>query len=343
MIIHLDKNITPENFNKISEKVLQIGYKPSEVKTQFRRVLVCIGKADFDIREIGKMQGVTDIHRVTSQYKMVSRKWRVNDTVIDLGNDVKIKRGELSLMAGSCSVESIEQAQQTIDHLVKNNIKIMRTMVFKPRTSPYAFRGMGIDGLREISKMCKAVGIKIISEVMQVSQVEQMHDYVDIFQVGTRNTQNFNLLDALGKVDKAVLIKRGMSGTIEELLQSAEYVFSNGNEKIILCERGIRTFENSYRNTFDLNAIPILKEKTHLPVVADPSHSIGIRMHVPEMAYAAVMAGADGILVEVHEKPEKAFSDGQQTLSYKEAEIFYKNINEVQNLRVNLEPLSSGK
>lgn len=341
MLVHLHKNITTEQFERIVEKIKSIGYEPTEVKTQFRRVLVCNGKNDFDIRIIGKMEGVSDIHRVPLQYKLVSRKWRVNDTVIDLGDNIAIERGQVAVMAGPCAVESVEHAIRTIEHLEKNNIKIMRTMVFKPRSSPYSFRGLGIDGLREISSICKEKGIKIISEVMQVSQVDEMVDYVDIFQVGTRNTQNFNLLDALGKVDKPVLIKRGMSGTIEELLQSAEYVFSNGNEKIILCERGIRTFEKSYRNTFDLNAIPILKEKTHLPVVADPSHAVGIRMYVPTMAYSAIMAGADGILVEVHEKPEKAFSDGQQTLSYKEAENFYKNVADIQKLRNNLKPLVS--
>jgi 3-deoxy-7-phosphoheptulonate synthase len=202
----------------------------------------------------------------------------------------------------------------------------MRTMVFKPRSSPYSFRGVGIEGLKTVSELCKSRGLKIISEVMQVSQIREMHDYVDIFQVGARNTQNFNLLDALGEINKPVLIKRGISGTIEELLQSAEYIFSHGNEKIILCERGIRTFEKSYRNTFDLNAIPILKEKSHLPVVADPSHSIGIRMHVPRMAMAAVIAGADGVMIEVHRDPEKASSDGDQTLNYEEAESLYGNL-----------------
>ncbi len=282
------------------------------------------------------MPGVGDVHRVSSQYKLVSRQWKVNNTIIDLGNDVKIKRDELAILAGPCSIENIENAEKTIEHLVKNNIKIMRTMVFKPRSSPYSFRGIGIEGLKSVSALCKANGIKIISEVMQVSQIEEMADYVDIFQVGARNTQNFNLLDALGEVDKPVLLKRGISGTIEELLQSAEYIFSNGNEKIILCERGIRTFEDAYRNTFDLNAIPILKEKSHLPVVADPSHAIGIRMFVAQMALASVMAGADGILLEVHETPEKALSDAQQTLQFAEAEKLYESLRKTTELRTEI-------
>jgi 3-deoxy-7-phosphoheptulonate synthase len=335
MIIKLLENITDRIKTDIINVVLQIGYKPYEVKTQFAHYLVCTGKKEFDIRKIGMMEGVRDIHRVTLQYMLVSRQWKVENTSIDLGNNVFINRENLAILAGPCSVENVEHAENVIEHLVKNNIKIMRTMVFKPRSSPYSFRGLGIEGLRRVSELCKTKGIKIISEVMQVSQINEMIDYVDIFQVGARNTQNFNLLDALGEIDKPVLLKRGISGTIDELLQSAEYIFSNGNEKIILCERGIRTFEKAYRNTFDLNAIPILKEKSHLPVVADPSHAIGIRLHVPYMALAAVMAGADGILLEVHNKPEKAFSDGDQTLNFQEAENLYQNLRKAADLRTN--------
>jgi 3-deoxy-7-phosphoheptulonate synthase len=179
---------------------------------------------------------------------------------------------------------------------------------------------MGVDGLKMWHTLARKSGIKIISEVMQVSQIQAMYDYVDVFQVGARNTQNFNLLDELGKVDKPVMIKRGISGTIEELLYSAEYVFSAGNEKLMLCERGIRTYERASRNTLDVNAIPILKEKTHLPVIADPSHGIGIREFVEPIALAVVMAGADGVIYETHQKPEEAASDGQQTLNFEESE-----------------------
>ena len=211
----------------------------------------------------------------------------------------------------------------------------MRGGVYKPRSSPYSFRGLGIDGLKTWHQLAKEAGIKIITEVMQVSQIEPMYDYVDIYQVGARNTQNFNLLDELGKVDKPVMIKRGISGTIDELLYSAEYVFSGGNEKLILCERGIRTYETASRNTLDLNAIPILKEKTHLPVISDPSHGIGLRDHVLPMALASVMAGADGIMVEVHETPEKAYSDAQQTLDFVEASRLYEKATKTFDLRMN--------
>jgi 3-deoxy-7-phosphoheptulonate synthase len=257
----------------------------------------------------------------------------VGKSEVQIGNDLLIGNGHFQVMAGPCSIESEEQIESTVQHLLKNNVSIMRGGVYKPRSSPYSFRGLGQDGLKLFYKTCRANNIKIVTEVMQVSQIEPMHDYVDIFQVGARNSQNFNLLDELGKVDKPILLKRGISGTIDELLQAAEYIFSNGNERIMLCERGIRTYEGAYRNTMDLNAIAMLKEKTHLPVVADPSHGIGVRRFVPQIALASILAGADGLIVEVHENPEKAFSDGQQTLSYKEAEALYSNIRSTIALR----------
>ena len=209
----------------------------------------------------------------------------------------------------------------------------MRGGVYKPRSSPYSFRGLGMDGLKLWYSLAKENGIKIITEVMQVSQIEEMHDYVDVFQVGARNSQNFNLLDELGNIDKPVLIKRGMSGTIDELLQSAEYVFSKGNEKLMLCERGIRTYENAYRNTFDINAIPILKEKSHLPVIADPSHGIGLRKFVSPIALASLIAGADGVIVESHRCPQKAFSDGQQTLDFYQTKQLLEQIDQLKSFR----------
>jgi 3-deoxy-7-phosphoheptulonate synthase len=323
MIIQLKKNISPAQYESITTKLSKVGYQHNEVQTQYQRYLVAIGKKEFDIRGIGQLAGVQDIHRVSDNYKLVSKKWKVQDTCIDLGDGVKIGAGHFQIMAGPCSIESEAQVEKTVQHLVENGVKIMRGGVYKPRSSPYSFRGMGQEGLEMFYRLCRAEGIKIITEVMQESQIEEMYDYVDIFQVGARNAQNFNLLDALGAVDKAVMLKRGISGTIDELLYAAEYVFSNGNERILLCERGIRSFETAYRNTLDLNAIPILKEKSHLPVVVDPSHGIGIRKHVARMSLAGVIAGADAVIVEVHETPEKAASDGQQTLDFKEAEALY--------------------
>ncbi len=333
MIIQLAPTIQPDQLEAVQEALARIKYKSNRVTTQYSDYLVCVGKQDFDIRALGILPGVRDIHRVSDAYKLVSRKWRVEDTLIDLGDGQQIGTGHFGIMAGPCSIEHEEQVDKTIAHLVKQGVKIMRGGVYKPRSSPYSFRGLGMDGLKMWHEKAKEAGIKIITEVMMLEQIEPMYDFIDIFQVGARNAQNFNLLDALGEVDKPVLLKRGISGSLDELLQAAEYIFSNGNERIMLCERGIRTYEKAYRNTFDINAIAVLKEKTHLPVIADPSHGIGVRRFVPKIALAAVMAGADGLLLEVHETPETAFSDGQQTLSFQEAEKLYKGIREMMFLR----------
>ncbi|MEQ6166339.1 3-deoxy-7-phosphoheptulonate synthase [Ekhidna sp. MALMAid0563] len=331
MIIQLEKGVNGELLGAVEKELQSLKYKTTHVQTQYGSYLVGTGKKPFDIRKIGHLRGIKDIHVVSDDYKLVSAKWKVNPTVVDLGDAVKIGGGHFSLMAGPCSIEGEENIMDTIAFLKANNIKIMRGGVYKPRSSPYSFRGLGIDGLKLWYKLAKENGIKIISEVMQVSQIEAMHDYVDIFQVGARNTQNFNLLDELGKVDKPVLLKRGISGTIDELLQSAEYIFSGGNERLLLCERGIRTYEKASRNTFDINAIPILKEKSHLPVIADPSHGIGIRDHVGPIAMASTVAGADGVIFETHCRPEEAFSDGQQTLDYDEATKLIKKLRLLSN------------
>jgi 3-deoxy-7-phosphoheptulonate synthase len=332
MIIQLKEKTGKKAKENILSRVNAIGYKTTEVKTQQGNYLVCIGKKDFDIRLIGSLDGVADVHRVSDPYKLVSKKWKVGRSMVNLGDGVTVGNNGLSVMAGPCSIENEAQVNSIVKHLVENKIRIMRGGVFKPRSSPYAFRGLGMDGLRMFHRTCKKNGIKIITEVMQVSQIADMYDYVDVFQVGARNSQNFNLLDELGKVDKPVLIKRGMSGTIDELLQSAEYIFANGNEKLMLCERGIRTYESAYRNTFDINAIPLLKEKSHLPVIADPSHGIGVREFVPAIAIAAAAAGADGIIYEVHENPEEAASDGQQTLNYRESADLVRKLNALKTL-----------
>ncbi|MEQ8361319.1 MAG: 3-deoxy-7-phosphoheptulonate synthase [Cyclobacteriaceae bacterium] len=333
MIIQLKPSVSTEEKESIDKAITALGYKTTEVKTQIGEYVIGIGKKDYDIRQIGTLFGIADIHRVSDDYKLVSRKWKVKRTVIDLGDGVEIGNGSLSIMAGPCSIESEAQIEATLAHLIENKVSIMRGGVFKPRSSPYAFRGLGAEGLKLWTTMARAAGIKIISEVMQVSQIAEMYDCVDVFQVGARNTQNFNLLDELGQIDKPVMIKRGISGTLEELLSSAEYVFSGGNEKLILCERGIRTYERASRNTMDVNAIPILKEKTHLPVVADPSHGIGLRQYVEPIALASIMAGADGIIYETHQQPEKAFSDAQQTLDFSESQRLVERARKVFELR----------
>ena len=333
MIIQLDQDITAAQQKALADKLASFQFKATPVSTQFAEYLIGTGKVEFDIRGIGNLEGIKDIHRVSDAYKLVSRKWKVQDTVCEIGEDIKIGTGHFAMMAGPCSIESEEQIAATLAHLKKNGVKIMRGGVYKPRSSPYSFRGLGIDGLKLWHSMAKEAGIAIITEVMMTEQIEAMMDYVDIFQVGARNSQNFNLLDALGEVDKPVLLKRGISGTLDELLQSAEYIFSHGNEKIMLCERGIRTFETAYRNTMDINAIAMLKEKTHLPVIADPSHGIGVRQFVDKIALASIMAGADGVIFEVHSTPEKAFSDGQQTLNFGEADALISKMRKAFRLR----------
>ncbi len=335
MIIQLLDTITPDQQAQIAREIKAIGYKANEVQTQQGHYLIAIGKKPFDIRRIGALAGVRDVHRVTEDYKLVSRKWKVEATRIDLGDGVYIGEGDVALMAGPCSIEGEEQVRATLEHLQQQGIRIMRGGVYKPRSSPYSFRGLGIEGLKLWAELAREAGIKIITEVMQVSQIEAMMEYVDVFQVGARNTQNYNLLDALGEVDKPVLLKRGISGTIEELLHSAEYIFSGGNEKIMLCERGIRSYETAYRNTLDLNAIALLKEKSHLPVIADPSHGIGLREFVEPMTLAAVMAGADGIIYETHPVPEKAYSDAQQTVSFHQSAELVRKVRSLVDLQRN--------
>ena len=336
MIIQLDPRISSADRDALKQELSAIQYQTNEVKTQFGEYIIGVGKRPFDIRAIGTLPGIRDIHRVSDAYKLVSKKWRVDDTVIDLGDGVKLGTGHFGLLAGPCSIEGEAQIASTIAHLQAHDVRIMRGGVYKPRSSPYSFRGLGIDGLRLWHEHASAAGIKIITEVMMTEQIEAMYDYVDVFQVGARNAQNFNLLDALGKVDKPVLLKRSMSGTIDELLQSAEYIFSNGNERILLCERGIRTYETAYRNTSDVNAIAVLKAKSHLPVISDPSHGIGVRKFVDKIALASVMAGADGVIFEVHQCPEKAFSDGQQTLDYTQGGRLYGQLRRTYDFRESL-------
>jgi 3-deoxy-7-phosphoheptulonate synthase len=326
MIIQLQPNLRQDQQEALRQALTDLRIESYPVTTQAGSYLVCVAKSEFDIRHIGGLPGVRDIHRVSGPHKLVSSKWKVGRTSIRLENGAVIGDGHLAVMAGPCSIESERQMERVADSLVKEGVRIMRGGAFKPRTNPYSFRGLGIEGLKTFYEICRSRGIAIITEVMEASQIEPMLPYVDIFQIGARNSQNFNLLEALGEVDKAVLIKRGISGTIDELLYSAEYVFKKGNEKILLCERGIRSFETAYRNTLDLNAVPILQEKSHLPVIVDPSHGIGIRKHVIPMTLAGIAAGADGVIVEMDEVPEKAATDGAQTIDFREFEELMKKI-----------------
>lgn len=332
MIIQLKNSIQEKERQLLGNTLESMKIPAYPIQTQKGEYLVCTPKDNFDIRKIGHLKGILDVHRVSGNHKLVSRKWKVERTSIHFDKDTVIGPDSLTMIAGPCSIENEEQVQSTVEQLKKNNVGFMRGGVYKPRTSPYSFRGLGLDGLKMFYRICKENGIRIVTEVMETGQIEPMMPYVDIFQIGARNAQNFNLLEELGKIDKPVLLKRGISGSIDELLYSAEYIFKNGNEKLILCERGIRTFEKSYRNTLDLNAVPILKEKSHLPVFVDPSHGIGLRRHILPMTLASVAAGADGLLLEIHHTPEKAATDGQQTIDFMEFSNLVKNVLDVREI-----------
>lgn len=335
MIIELNKDIAQDLRDKILAHIKALNYAFTEVKTQTAHYVVGNNGVELEDADINGLEGVKKVYRNLSDYKLVSNSWKSTKTSISL-EGTSISTDQLSIIAGPCAIENEQQVDKLIQHLLENNIKIMRGFVFKPRTSPYSFQGLGLDGLKMLANKTKKHGVKIVSEVMEVNQIEQMYDFVDIFQVGARNSQNFSLLNALGKVDKPILLKRGLAATIDELLYAAEYIYMNGNEKIILCERGIRTFEKAYRNTFDLNAVPILKSKTHLPVLVDPSHGIGLSEYVPDMALAGIMAGADGVLLEIHENPSQALSDGQQSLDFKVASKLYTQLQKTYDFKKSL-------
>jgi 3-deoxy-7-phosphoheptulonate synthase len=277
-------------------------------------VLGAIGvHPEFDHRQIELLPGVAEVLRVTEPFKLASHAFKREGSIFDIGG-VKIGGPEVVVMAGPCAVESEEQIFK-IAKLVKDaGAKILRGGAFKPRSSPYSFQGLGEDGLKLLSAAANEFQLKVVTEVMDKSQIDLIEKYADILQVGARNMQNYTFLKDLGKASKPVMLKRGLAATIEEWLMSAEYILSGGNQQVILCERGIRTFETATRNTMDISAIPVIKKKSHLPIVADPSHGIGIRDKVIPMARAAVAAGADGIIVEVHQNPDHALSDGAQSL-----------------------------
>ena len=271
------------------------------------------GKDDFDTAVVEQMEGVKEVHRIISPYKLASRGFRPAGTVVKI-KGVEIGGSRVVVMAGPCSVESQDQIERSADIVADAGATVIRGGAFKPRSSPYSFQGMGEEGLRLLRNAADRRGLLVISEVMDSTQISLLAAYSDILQIGARNMQNFNLLREVSKLRKPVLLKRGIAATIEELLLSAEYILSGGNYEVILCERGIRTFETYTRNTMDISAIPVLHKLTHLPVVADPSHGTGRRDLVPPMARASMAAGADGLLMEVHHDPEHALSDGAQSL-----------------------------
>lgn len=316
MVIVMHEDATEEQIQRVIDRVVASGFDVHRSTGASHTVLGAVGvHRDFDHRDFELLEGVREVIRITQPFKLASRHFRPQGTLVNLGRGVTIGGDEVAVAAGPCSVESSEQIHAVSEAVAKAGAKILRAGAFKPRTSPYAFQGLGEKGLQMMRQAADKHGLFIVSEVMDPSQIPMMGNYVDIFQVGARNMQNYFLLRALGEVQKPVLLKRGMSATIEELLLSAEYILSGGNYNVILCERGIRTFENYLRNTLDIAAIPVIKKLSHLPILADPSHGTGRRDKVPPMARAAIAAGADGLLIEVHNDPDHALSDGAQSLT----------------------------
>jgi len=315
MIVAMQEQASEEQIQHVIERLIALGFEVHRSTGAVQTVLGAVGaRPEFDIRDIEVLAGVGEVHRISSPYKLVARSFRPEGTIVKFSNGVSIGDNEIAIMAGPCSVESRDQIFAVAESVSRSGARFLRGGAFKPRSSPYSFQGMGEDALKLMRQAGDKFGLLVISEVMEISQIPLMLPYIDIFQVGARNMQNFNLLRELGKERKPVLLKRGIAATIEELLLSAEYLMAGGNYEIILCERGIRTFETYTRNTMDISAIPIVKKLSHLPMLADPSHGTGRRDKVSPMGRAAIAAGADGLLVEVHNAPDQALSDGAQSL-----------------------------
>ena len=306
---------TEEQVQKVIERLIDMGFEVHRSTGARQTVLGAVGaRREFDVRDIEVLPGVGEVHRISSPYKLVAKTFRPEGTVVRFPNGVAIGADQVIIMAGPCSVESREQLFAVAETVSRSGAKFLRGGAFKPRTSPYSFQGLGEEALKLLREAADKFGMLVVTEVMEISQIPLMLPYVDLLQVGARNMQNFNLLRELGKVRKPVLLKRGIAATIEELLLSAEYLLAGGNYNVIVCERGIRTFETYTRNTLDISAIPIVKKLSHLPILADPSHGTGRRDKVAPMGRAAIAAGADGLLIEVHNCPDKALSDGAQSL-----------------------------
>ena len=314
MVVVMQERASDEQVQRVIAKLVEMGFDVHRSTGALRTVLGAVGGTrQFDTALIEVLDGVQEVLRITEPYKLASRTFKPENTVITVG-DVRVGGDEVIVMAGPCSAESEEQVDATAAAVKRAGAKVLRGGAFKPRSSPYSFQGLGEEGLRLLKSAADRHNLQLVSEVMDISQLELMEEYADILQVGARNMQNFTLLRELGHAKKPILLKRGISATIEEWLLSAEYILAGGNMNVMLCERGIRTFESYTRNTLDISAIPVVQKLSHLPVLVDPSHGTGKRDKVAPMARAAVAAGADGLLIEVHCDPDHALSDGAQSL-----------------------------
>jgi len=326
MLVVMQQGATEPQIQAVIDRMIGEGYDVHRSTGVMHTVLGGVGgKVDVDLEIFEVMEGVKEAHRIASPYKLASRNFNPGGTVVKIG-DVEIGGERVIVMAGPCSVENREQIECVAVQVAHAGARVIRGGAFKPRSSPYSFQGLGAEGLRMLREAADRNGLLVVSEVMDQTQIPIVAEYSDILQVGARNMQNFNLLRELGKQRKPVMLKRGISATIEELLLSAEYIMAGGNYEVILCERGIRTFETYTRNTMDISAIPVVKKLSHLPMVADPSHGTGRRDKVAPMARAAVAAGADGLLIEVHPDPDRALSDGAQSLRPEQFEDLMKQL-----------------
>ncbi len=316
MIIVMKTGATQEELVAVEKKIVELGYQPHVIHGETRNVVGAVGdeRGKEKLQIIESMPGVERVVPILKPYKLASLEVQPEPSEIEIVPGLGIGGKEFIVVAGPCAVESQQQICETAEAVKASGARLLRGGAFKPRTSPYSFQGMEEDGLKLLAKAREKTGLPIVTEVVNPRDVELVAKYADIMQVGARNTQNFALLKMLGQLDKPILLKRGMATTIQEFLMSAEYILSEGNRRVILCERGIRTFETATRNTLDISAVPVLKQQTHLPVMIDPSHATGHSQLVPSMCYAAAAAGADGLLVEVHPCPEQASSDGPQSL-----------------------------
>ncbi|MBQ9245466.1 3-deoxy-7-phosphoheptulonate synthase [bacterium] len=325
MLIVMQPNTTEDKIQKVIDFIKQKGFDAHVSKGSDHTVIGAVGRKVIDKRDIELLPGVKEVIRISSPYKLVSRAFQEKDTIIDI-KGIKFGGGNVGIIAGPCTVESYDQMDITASKLKSYGVNVLRGGAFKPRTSPYSFQGLGEEGLKILKEVADKYNMAITSEVMEVSQIPMFEKYVDILQVGARNMQNFNLLKSLGEIRKPVLLKRGLSATIEEWLMSAEYIMAGGNREVILCERGIRTFEHITRNTLDISAIPVVQKISHLPIVVDPSHATGLRDKVAPMSKAAVAAGCDGLIIEVHHSPDTAVCDGAQSLYPEQFEELYKEL-----------------
>lgn len=314
MVIVLRADATPEQRHAVESRLRDLGFQVVVAPGSTPVVLAAVGEGSMPpLEQIRALPGVAEARHISEPFKLASRAFRQNSTVIKIGN-VEIGGPSVVLMAGPCTIESEEQMVHTAAAVRAAGARVMRGGAFKPRTSPYSFQGLGEEGLKLMRRVADVEGLLVISEIMDKSQISLMDRYVDIFQVGARNMQNYPLLRELGKVERPVLVKRGIAATVDEWLMSAEYVIAGGNDRVMVCERGVRAYETYTRNTLDLNAVAVAKSLSHLPVIVDPSHAAGVRDKVVPLARAAIATGADGLLVEVHHKPEQAICDGQQSL-----------------------------